>query len=297
MELSERKERVTTNRSMIKRTFLAKGINYASELALKNCLDVIKILEWNEKNNVKFFRLSSCLFPWSSEYKINQLPDYKEIRSALEHAGKFAKRHGQRITSHPGPFNKLTSDKESIISNTIRDLETHGEVFDMMGLPQTPYAKINIHVGASYGDKKKACKNFNRNFARLSTGVRKWLTVENDDKPSLYSAKDLYDMIYQEIGIPIVFDYHHHKFCTGDLTEKEALDISVKTWGDITPVVHYSESRAEEQNIKCKPQAHSDYVYNYIDPHGHDIDIMLEAKAKERALFKYLEIHSKEKAA
>jgi UV DNA damage endonuclease len=41
-------ERVTTNRSMVKRTFLAQGLPYASELALQNCKDLLTILEWNE---------------------------------------------------------------------------------------------------------------------------------------------------------------------------------------------------------------------------------------------------------
>jgi len=278
---------------MIKRTFLAEGTRYASELGLQNVKDLYKILQWNQENGFDFFRMSSNVFPWASEYGWDELPDIESICEWLRRAGDFAKQHNHRITAHPGPFNKLTSDDERIIQNTIKDLTIHGWVFDQMGLPRTPWAKINIHVGATYGDKQKACDNFCRNFERLPESVRSRLTVENDDKASLYSSLDLYKLIYARIGIPIVFDYHHHKFCTGGLSEEYAMRIAADTWGDIVPVVHYSESRAEEQgDPKIKPQAHSDYVYNHIETYGQEVDCMIEAKHKELAVLKWLELHN-----
>jgi UV DNA damage endonuclease len=232
------------------------------------------------------------MFPWASEYDISSLPDYQEIRASLERAGAYAKSIVQRLTFHPGPFNKLPSEDPNVIKNTTRDLEIHGEIFDLLNLPQTPYAKINIHVGAAYDDKLKACKTFIKNFKALSPSVRSRLTVENDDKASLYSTRELYDLIYKEIGIPIVFDYHHHTFCDGGQSEQEALELAISTWNGITPVVHYSESRSlEQQDRTIKPQAHSDYVYKYINTYGHNIDIMIEAKHKELALLKYRELH------
>jgi UV DNA damage endonuclease len=109
----------------------------------------------------------------------------------------------------------------------------------------------------------------------------------------MYSVKDLYEGIYKEVGVPIVFDYHHHKFCTGGMSEKEALEMAISTWPKgITPVVHYSESRSKEQeDEKIRPQAHSDYVYDFIDNYGNDIDVMIEAKHKELAVDKYKSIH------
>ncbi len=98
-----------------------------------------------------------------------------------------------------------------------------------------------------YGDKESALDRFCKNFELLPESVKTRLTVENDDKASMYSVKELYDGIYKRINIPIVFDYHHHRFCTGGLSEQEALELAMSTWGDITPVVHYSESRSKEQ--------------------------------------------------
>ena len=280
------KDRVTTNRSMIKKTFQERGIEYASSLSLLNVLDLQKILEWNVEHGVKFFRLSSNVFPWASEYQLHDLPDYEAIWEACERAGNYAREHGIRLTSHPGPFNKLASPKESVFQNTKRDLEIHGEFFDMLGLPRDHYAKINIHVGAAYGNKPMALDTFVKNFERLPASVKSRLTVENDDRPSLYSTQELYDGVFTRTGIPIVFDYHHHGFCTGDLSEQQALELAISTWGDIKPVVHYSESRAEEkQDAKIRPHAHSDYVNGPVDDYGYDLDVMIEAKAKELALF------------
>lgn len=287
MTLSSGKEKVRTNRGIIKKTFASdSGLQKTSQLALQNSKDLLKIIKWNEKNNIKFFRISSEIIPWASEYEISKLPDYKEIREALFLAGAAAKRFGHRLTFHPGPYNKLCSDKESIVRNTIRDLEIHGEVMDMLEMPRTHYAKINIHVGGAYGDKLFACGNFIRNFKRLSGAVKTRLTVENDDRESLYSVKDLYDMVYLEIGIPIVFDFHHHRF-RYDLSQKDALALAVSTWNNTKPVVHYSESRCEEKMDNSKPNAHSDYVYEKIDLYGFDVDVMIEAKAKELALLNY----------
>ena len=289
MTLGKNKPKVTTNRSMIKRTFLEKGIDYAGELSLQNARDLFTILEWNNKHNIKCFRLSSDIFPWASEYGIENSPYYKRIETILQACGKYATDNGIRITSHPGPFNVLVSPREHVVENTITDLSLHGKVFDMMGLSRTPYNKLNIHCNGVYGDKISAMDRFCKNFERQPESVQTRLTVENDDKASMYSVKDLM-YIHERIGIPIVFDYHHHKFCTGDLSEEEALKLAVSTWGDIKPVVHYSESKAlHESNDKLKPQAHSDYISSVPNTYGLDVDIMVEAKAKELSILEYIQ--------
>ena len=292
MTLSGQKPKVTTNRSMIKKTFKEKGLSYAGELGMLNAADLSKILRWNVENNIKCFRLSSEFFPWASEYKFEDLPQYLRIKTLLAGAGNYAKQNGLRLTSHPGPFNVLVSPHKHVVDNTITDLRIHGEVFDMLGLERSPYNKINIHCNGVYGDKQSAMDRFCKNFELLPESVRTRLTVENDDKASMYSVKDLM-YIHKRIGIPIVFDYHHHKFCTGDLSEQEALELALSTWPKgITPIVHYSESKMlHEGNEKLKPQAHSDYINDLPDTYGNDVDIMVEAKHKELAVQKYKELH------
>ena len=288
MTLGKHNPKITTNRSMIKKTFKEKGISYASELGIQNSRDLVEIIKWNNKNGINFFRLTSDLFPWASEYNLTELPHYNLIKNILGEVGALANKYGQRITSHPGPFNVLVSPKQHVVENTINDLTMHGEVFDMLGLSRTPYNKINIHCNGVYGDKIAAMDRFCKNFERLPKSVQTRLTVENDDKASMYSVSDLI-YIHERIGIPIVFDYHHHKFCTGDLSEEEALKLAVTTWGEIKPVVHYSESKAlHENNDELKPQAHSDYIKEIPNTYGLDLDVMVEAKAKELSILPFI---------
>ena len=284
---------ITTGRSMIRRTFDSRGVSYASEKTLDNCKDLERIVSWNILNDYHFFRITSNLAPWKSEYDWDDMPDIEQIRKHLHSTGVMSKTHNLRLTSHPGPFNVLTSPHPHVVTNCVRDLTDHGDVFDMIGLSRTPYNKINIHIGGAYGDKESAMKRFCENFELLPDSVKSRLTVENDDRASMYSVKDLYYGVYKRIGIPIVFDYHHHKFCSGDMSEQEALEMAISTWpSDITPVVHYSESRRKEQlDETIRVQAHSDYIYDEIDTYGHDIDIMVEAKHKELAVQKYKELH------
>lgn len=283
-------KRVTTNRSMIKRTFLSKGMDYASEMSLMNCKDLLKILKWNKDNDFNFFRMSSNMFPWASEYELEDLKDFEDISKVLKKCGDFAKENDIRLTFHPGPFNKLCSSDERIVGNTIKDLENHGKIFDLMGLSRTHYNKINIHVGGAYGDREAAAAVFCKNFERLSDSVKSRLTVENDDRASLFSTKDLFEMVYSKVKIPIVHDLHHHDFCTGDIDQEEALNLAISTWGKVTPVVHYSESRTKEYE-GVKKNAHSDYIYDKIETFGLDVDIMVEAKKKELAVKKYRKMY------
>ena len=282
-------KKVTTNRTMVKKTFEQKGLDYVSELALLNAKDIVKILEWNRMNGINFFRLSSALIPWGDNIDITQLKDYKEIKSELKKAGDYAKFWNMRINSHPGPFNVLPSPNESVILKTIADLELHGKVFDMMGLSKTTYNNINIHCNGVYGDKQSAMNRLIQNFKRLSPSVRKRFTLENDDKASMYSVKDLM-YIHEKTGIPIVFDYHHHQFCTGGISEEEALKLAATTWPkDIRQEVHYSESKAlHENNQKEKPQAHSYLINALPNTYGLDLDIMVEAKGKELAILPFI---------
>lgn len=289
-----KKQRITTNRSMIKKTFKEKGIKYASELALENVKDLVKILQWNEEHNIKFYRMSSDIFPWLSEYSFYDLPHYKEIKYWLRYAGDYATEKGHRLTFHPGPFCCLASPNFEVVEKTYTELNNHSRIFDMMGFEPSHYNKINIHVGGTYGDKDKTAKRFIENFHRaggLDENTKKRFTLENDDKASMWSTKDIYDKIHNETGIPIVFDYHHHRFCTGGLTEREALELAAATWVPwIRPVVHVSESKAiESGDPKIRPQAHSDFIKKPVNNYGLTHDIMLECKKKELALLKLRE--------
>lgn len=285
----QKEQGLTCNRGMIKRTFKEKGIEYASELALKNCKDIIPIMKWNAENDIFVWRLSSEIFPWMSEYEFDDLPNINEIRTVLKEVGELSLKLGVRLSFHPGPFNVLASPRDNVVAKTVKELNQHSEIFNMMGFEPSPENKVNIHIRATYGDKDSTGDRFIKNFDLLEEHTKKRLTLENDDKPSQWSVVDLI-RIHEATGVPIVFDYHHHRFCTGKLSEQEALELAISTWPDeITPVVHYSEScTLLKENGKTKiPQAHSQFIEGPIDNYGHTIDCVIEAKMKEKTLLQY----------
>ena len=279
INLSLRVDNVMTNRGMIKKTFAQKGIAYASELALKNVRDLLTIVDWNLSHGFGLFRISSDLFPWASEYRIAHLPDYPEIRATFEEIGA----RPIRLTIHPGPFNHLAGQGKTL-DNTIIDLEYQSEVLDLMGLTPSHWNKINIHAGGSYGDKMATLARFCRNFQLLSENLRARLTVENDDRPSLYDVADLVS-VYEIIGTPVVFDYFHHALHPGNLTQEEAFTMAYDTW-DVRPVFHYSESRREREDPKARREAHADWLYSPVNTYGKDVDIVFESKMKELSILR-----------
>jgi UV DNA damage endonuclease len=286
MTLGSQKPKITTNRGMIRKTFDAKGLTYVSELVLQNISDLLEIIDWNHSKGIKFYRMSSDMFPWMSEYEFTDLPNYNRIASLLSVVGELAKEYNQRLTFHPGPFNVLCSPNEDVVLKTVKELNKHSQIMDLMGLSTTPYNKINIHIGGVYGDKESALQRWVDNFHLLDKNTKSRLTAENDDKISAYTVEDLM-FVHEKVGVPIVFDYHHHTCHPNGVTHKDALKMAISTWPKgITPIVHVSEPR-DENNFR----AHHDYVVNYIDTYGYDVDIMMEAKAKELAVLEYNKIH------
>ncbi len=311
--------RVTTSRTLRKATWqLAEGWDYSAVgvKALDNAKDLLHYLKWNQEHGITLFRVGSELIPWHDHYELEKLPQIDEIRQALFEAGEFARKHNMRLTTHPGPFTVLGSPTPSVVDKSIIGLERHSQMFDMMGFKPSFDNKINIHIGGAYGDHAATAKRWIAAWHKLSDNCKKRLVVENDDKASLWSVQMLYDYFHKEIGIPITFDYFHHKFHTSGLSEEEALKLAATTWPEgVRQCTHYSESRRDEEqrafermckanNVdidkindwptlnemkkkidKIKVTAHADYVINEIDTYGLDIDVVLEVKAKELALF------------
>lgn len=285
----QKERKVTIGRGMIKKTFGEKGIAYASELALANVKDMVEIIKWNHANGIKLYRMSSDMFPWCSEYELKDLPDYEKIKNILKGAGTLARQYGQRLTFHPGPFSVLASANMDVVKKTIKDLNQHGEMMDLLELPRTPYAAINIHVNTTAPNKEDAMKRFCANFMLLDRSVQSRLVVENDDKESQYTVEDLYEHVYSVIKVPITFDYHHHWCHPGALSQQEALRLASKSWPKgVRQLVHFSSCKTiHEDATQTNKRAHADYIYDHIDDYGLDLDVEIEAKAKELALFRY----------
>jgi UV DNA damage endonuclease len=242
---------------MVRKTFDSKGLPYVSELVIENLKDTLKVLDWNLKNNIYIYRMSSDSFPWMSEYMFDDLPNFNIIKSLLQKIGDKAKDNGIRLSYHPGPFNVLASERQEV-----------------------------IHIGTTKPTTFDAAKKFCESFQLLSESCKKRLTVENDDSPNQFSVKMLYDWVHKEIGIPIVFDQHHFNYGPQDQTMEEALRLAYSTWGDVRPLTHMSSPKTLE-DFTGKQTAHADYIYEEIKTFGLDFDTEIEAKAKDLAVIKY----------
>jgi len=287
--LSLGKDKVTTNRGMVKRTFLEKGLIYVSELALKNTEDLIKIIRFNGENDIRMYRMSSDMFPWMSEYEISELPDFQEIESNLKMAGDLSKKLDQRLSFHPSPYCVIASENPNVVQKSIKELRQHAEIMDLMGLERSHKYPINIHINTTKPSKEESAKRFLQAYDNLTDGVKKRLVVENDDKKSQFTPTDLYNMLYKEVGIPITYDFLHHKCNPDELTEIEALDLCISTWPEgIVPLTHFSDSRKIYEDSSSKEVAHSDWIWSKIETYGRIFDIELEVKMKDLALIKYI---------
>jgi UV DNA damage endonuclease len=286
-EGKKKKEHISVNRGMVKKTFEAKGLPYVSELVIENLKDTLKLLDYNISKNILVYRLSSDSFPWMSEYKFQDLPNFDTIQDYLTQIGNKVKDNDIRVSYHPGPFNVLASENPKVVDKTVYELNQHAEIMDLMGLDKTHYYPINIHINTTKPSKEDAAARFVMNLGRLSRSCVSRLTVENDDSPNQYSVEDLYSMIYMQVGVPIVFDQHHFNYGPQDASMESALRTAHSTWGKIKPLTHMSSPRTHEDTTSIAT-AHADYIYEKIQTFGLDFDIEIEAKAKDLAVLRYI---------
>ena len=285
-EGSSKKDQITVNRGMTKKTFETKGLSYVSDLAIKNISDLQKVMEWNVRNNIFVYRMSSDMLPCIGFYKLEDLPNFDLISKKLKSIGDFSKKNSMRLSFHPTHFCIPASENPIVVKNAIDELDKHAQIMDLMGLDQSHYYPINIHINTTKPTHDLATLRFCEQFQNLSESCKKRLVVENDDGPNQYSTKMLYDMVYKKIGVPITHDFHHHNYGPQDLTQEEALKLACSTWGNIRPMTHMSSSKKIEDE-KGLATAHADYIYEKVETFGLDFDIEIEAKSKDLAVIKY----------
>jgi UV DNA damage endonuclease len=280
---------ISTNRTIRRKTLADQGIGYYENLVILNLIDLKKILEWNELQEIKFFRISADLFTHRDQINLKKLPSYGNIiEPLLKSIGNYIIANKHRVSIHADHFTILASQRPDVVNAGIRDLDFFGEVFDIMGLSQTPEYKINVHVGTHKPTKEEAGFRFYKQLDKLTAAALSRLTVENDDSPNGFSVIDLYNHVYKHFKLPIVFDYHHHMLNPGGLSEEQALKLAMSTWpAGITPIAHYSSSKKIYEDTSSRDIAHADYIHSKIQTYGLDFDIMFEAKMKEQSVIRY----------
>jgi len=290
--LRAKKPPIFASRKMIIRTIEEQGIDVLKEKIIQNLKDVLSMMDWNEENGIKVFRLSSEMFPHKSNPKVEDY-DFDFALDLLKQIGEKSKKYNQRLTFHPGQYNVVGSPDEKSFNHTIMDLKYHADVLDLMGLEQD--SVMVVHGGGVYGDKKATLARWCKQYQLLPENVKKRLVLENCEK--CFSIEDCLE-VSKEIGIPVVFDTHHYTcYCKLHPDEKfkpesEYIYDILQTWHNrgIKPKFHVSEQGAgrtghHSDYIENIP----DYLLNIPDIYCIDIDIMIEAKMKEQSIFKLYE--------
>lgn len=250
-----------------------------------NLTSLLDALRWCRKNRIRAFRILSPLFPRYTHpevgYRLDDLDNRDEIFRLCQTINDFRRKHDIRLSMHPDQFNVLSSPHDSVIINTIKELEYQGMLAELVGAEV-----INVHAGGTYGNKQEALSRFKSNFSLLSERVSSRLTVENDDRA--YTPADLLPLC-SNLHIPLVYDVHHHRCLPDKFTIGEATHHCLDSWKNVKrePYFHLSSPREGWQGKNFRNHA------DFIDPGdfprewiGLDVTIDVEAKAKELAVLR-----------
>ena len=256
-----------------------------TEVIAHNLAALERMIDYNRKNGIKLFRISSDLIPFGSS-PFNALAWPEIHKEAFDRIGAKIRKAGIRVSLHPGQYTVLNSPTEDVVARASEDLIYHDKILTALGTDQTN--KIVLHVGGIYGDKKEALQRFEQNFRRLPEAIRNRLIIENDDR--LYNIEEVLGLAHR-LQIPVVYDNLHHAInpTPSGGTDPYWIAEAKKTWKavDGNQKIHYSQQAPGK-----RPGAHTDTIdlETFLTFHeqleNKQIDIMLEVKDKNLSAIK-----------
>ncbi|MEE0092257.1 MAG: UV DNA damage repair endonuclease UvsE [Bacilli bacterium] len=283
--ISKTLSNVTTSSTVTYTTFQKDKDYKKIDTAIKSNLNALKeILTYNIKNNIHFFRLSSKLIPLATKSDVifDYIDPYKDYYNSI---AKIIKDNKLRIDFHPDEFCVLNSTKSEVVKNSIAILEYH---YNLLKALEIKNKILVLHIGGNTFGKKNSISRFINNFNTLSKEIQESIAIENDDK--IFNISDCV-YISKKLNVPVILDYHHHICNHDELDINDYLKDILSSWHNTTPKMHFSSPK---NKTKKDFRSHNDYInvddfINFIDllkPFNHDVDIMIEAKAKDEALFR-----------
>lgn len=265
-----------------------KKLEKLKKTTVSNVNDLYKILQYTLENNIHFYRITSGLIPLATHPEVTNWNYRRIFKRDFEIMGEFITKHNLRVDTHPNEFNVLNSEKEDVVKNTERNLWHHVELFQDLNYP---LGKMVLHIGSSAGGKEKAIERFVKNYNSLPKEISKMLIFENDDKT--FTTKEVLS-VCKTINAPMVLDVHHHLCNDGGDELAPMLNDIFDTWKNeaLPPKLHFSSPKESEKDRK-----HADFIdakafIAFIEkciPLNIDLDIMLEAKQKDLALYQLVE--------
>ena len=230
-----------------------------------------------------FYRLTSKLIPLATHKDVS-FEYINKYKGYYEKISKIIDKNNMRVDVHPDQFCVLNSTNKETINNSIEILKYHINILEALNI-KNPV--IVLHTGSSVFGKEKSITRFVNNFNKLPDNIKNAIVIENDDK--IFNARDVLSLC-KKINRPMVLDYHHH-MCNPCDNIDEILEEIFDTWKDIRPKVHFSSPK---NKTKRDFRSHHDYINSNdfiqfiekIKKYNVDIDVMIEAKAKDDALFR-----------
>lgn len=250
-------------------------------------LDALEaIIDYNGKNGLRLFRITSDLIPLAT-LLINSVPWATLFKDKFAAIGEKIKKTHQRVSMHPGQYTVLNSPDGNVVKRAIEDLEYHATILELLGCDQT--SKIILHVGGAYGDKTTAMERFKTSYATLSARVKKHLVIENDDR--VYTIEEVVTL-GEALHIPVVYD-NLHDAVNPSPHHGEPISYWVNraknTWTkeDGRQKTHYSQQDSTKHLGAHSPTIDLDVFMQYVKSLGRtDIDFMLEVKDKNISALK-----------
>lgn len=254
--------------------------------ALNNAID------YNIRNHIKLFRITSDLIPFGSS-PANSLPWWDMFSKKFDTIGDKIKKSNMRISMHPGQYTVLNSPSEDIVNRSVKDLEYHTKVLDCLKVSKEN--KIILHIGGVYNDKPTAMNRFIHNYEDLSDNVKNRLVIENDDKS--YTIEDTL-IIGHKLSIPVIYDNLHNNLNPSDKekTDEYYINLVKPLWKmeDGTQKIHFSiQDPIKKGGSHSKTINVQTFLQFCKDIKRDDIDIMLEVKDKNLSAIKCIQCLNK----
>lgn len=242
-----------------------------------------KILKYNIRNDVSFFRMTSELIPLVNHPDVHYdfINSYKKYYRKI---GNIIKENNLRVDLHPSAYTVLNSINETVVASTINILEFYQKMYECMKID----SKIVLHVGSKTYGKRAGIKRFIDNYSKLNDNLKKLIVVENDDRS--FNIRNVLSLC-EKLDIPMVLDYHHFKINKNNEKIEDYIERIFKTWDRDVPKVHFSSPKDKKNK-----RSHSDYInvddfiefLEKIKFTNKDFDVMIEAKQKDDALFRLI---------
>lgn len=262
-----------------------KKLEKLKSVAASNLKDLETIIRYNIENNIHFYRITSALIPLVTHPEVGYWGHREFLRKYFEYVGKLINDSKMRVDTHPDEFNVINSINPKVVENTKINLLRQAEWFEDF---KYELGKMVIHVGGATNGKEAALERFITNFITFPNEVKSKIIIENDDKT--YTAQETLNLC-NELNLPMVLDFHHHNCNNNNENIYELIPKIFLTWKNekLPPKIHFSSPRDHEKDRK-----HSDFINatDFVDflenikTFDTDIDIMLECKEKDLALFK-----------